>query len=95
MVVQLEADGLPTLLNLLHRENMLAAVRAQDLGFFKGSELEVFFKRAEAVLIADRKADARTGRIPGLHPHQVYPEAETHAKMFTVWVRMQASLRAR
>ena len=53
MVVQLETRGLPTLLNLLDRENMLAAIRTQDLGDFKGPNLEVFFKRAEALLIAD------------------------------------------
>jgi Domain of unknown function (DUF4304) len=54
MVVQLEADGLPRLLNLSHRENLLAAIRERDLGHFRDPNLEVFFKRAEAVLIADR-----------------------------------------
>ena len=53
MVVQLEAYGLPTLLNLLLRENMLAAIRARDLGHAKGPDLEVFFKRAEASVPLD------------------------------------------
>lgn len=34
------------------------AVRAGDLGFFKARHLEAFFKRAEAVLIADCYEDA-------------------------------------
>jgi hypothetical protein len=48
MVVQLEAHGLPTLCRLLDRENLLAAIRARDLGYIKGPDFEVFFRRAEA-----------------------------------------------
>jgi Domain of unknown function (DUF4304) len=90
MVVQL-ADGLPRLLNLSHRENLLAAIRERDLGHFKGPNPEVFFKRAEAVLIADR------GLSPELEELLDYVTAHSaasqmhSAEKFAAWARAYAS----
>jgi hypothetical protein len=85
MVVQLEAHGLPTLLNLLDRENMLAASRAQDLGHAKGPDLEVFFKRAEAVLIADRGLTPELEELLDYVITKSIPRQKQNAEMFAGW----------
>lgn len=92
MVVQLEAHGLPKLVNLLHRENLLAAVRARDLGFFKGPNLEVLVKRAEAVLIADRGLTPELEELLDYGITHSMPGQKQNAEMFAGWVRMRASL---
>ena len=92
IVVQLEAHGLPTLLNLLHRENMLAAIRARDLGHSKGPDLEVFFKSAEAVLIADRGLTPELEELLDYVITNSIPGQKQNAEMFAGWVRAQASL---
>jgi hypothetical protein len=92
MVVQLKAHGLPRLLELLDRENLLAAVRARDLGFFKGPDLEVFFKRAEAVLIAGR---GLTPELEELLDYDITHSMQTqkqNAGLFADWARAQALL---
>lgn len=92
MVVQLEAQGLPRLLNLLDRENLLAAVRAGDLGFFKGSNLDVYFKRAEAVLIADRGLTPELEQLLDYDITHSSPMQKRNAEMFAAWARARALL---
>jgi hypothetical protein len=95
MVVQLETRGLPTLLNLLDRENMPAAIRARDLGDFRGPDLEVFFKRAEAVLIAGRGLTPELEELLDYVITNSIPRQKQNAQMLADWVRTQASLATR
>ena len=56
MTAQLADDGLPMLERLLDRSNLLAAVRAGDLGDFShasGDSFDPFAARCEIVLLAD------------------------------------------
>jgi hypothetical protein len=53
MVRQVERTGLPMVLGLLDRSELMASVRRGDLGFFKGEANRAFFDCALAVLLAD------------------------------------------
>jgi len=52
MVVQLADHGWPTLTRLLNRQALLDSIRSGDLGHMKAEHHNVFFARAEALLIA-------------------------------------------
>jgi hypothetical protein len=91
MVAQLEARGLPLLLKLLNREDLLAAIRARDLGHLRGPNLEVFFKCAEAVLIADY---GPTPELTGLLDYVTAcctPAQRRYAEKFADWARTRAA----
>jgi Domain of unknown function (DUF4304) len=92
MVVQLEARGLPRLLNLLDRENLLAVVRAGHLGFFKSSNFDVYFKRAEAVLIADRGLTPELEQLLDYDIAHSSPTQKQNAEMFAAWAHSRALL---
>jgi hypothetical protein len=90
MVAQLQAQGLPRLLNLLDRENLLAAVRAGDLGFFKSPNFQVLFKRAEAVLIADRGLTPELQQLLHYDITHSTPRQQQNAELFADWARTRA-----
>jgi hypothetical protein len=62
MVVQLAEHGWPTLTRLLGRQALIGSIRSGNLGHTKG-EHEVFFARAEAVLIAEDGSSARLDEL--------------------------------
>ena len=91
MVVQLDAAGWPVLNRLLTPESMLEQIRSGALGNWKRSNHDVFFARAEALLLMD------SGQSPELHERLQFalescmPQQREHALEFDAWVRQQAN----
>jgi hypothetical protein len=89
MVVQLAEHGWPTLTRLLNRQALLDSIRSGDLGHMKG-EHEVFFARAEAVLIADDGPSTRLEELLDRATTKALPAQQANAAKFAAWVRARA-----
>ena len=89
MVVQLAEHGWPTLIRLLNRDALLDSIRSGDLGHMKG-EHEVFFARAEALLIADDGPSARLEELLDRATAKAIPAQQANAAKFAAWVRARA-----
>lgn len=90
MVAQLAGHGWPTLTRLLNRQALLDSIRWGDLGHMKG-EHEVFFARAEAVLIADHGPSARLEELLDRATTNAIPAQQANAAKFAAWVRARAA----
>ncbi|GIF58368.1 hypothetical protein Air01nite_44630 [Asanoa iriomotensis] len=90
MVVQLEAAGWPVLDRLLTAGGMLDQVRCGDLGYMKQANFDVFFARAEALLLMDQgPSDLLEKNLRHAREHCIATQHE-NAKKFDEWVRAQA-----
>jgi hypothetical protein len=89
MVVQLADHGWPALARLLNRQALLDSVRSRDLGHMKGDH-EVFFARAEAVLIADEGRSALLEELLERSTASAIPSQQANAAKFAEWVRARA-----
>jgi hypothetical protein len=74
---------------------VLAAIRARDLGHYRGPNLEVFFKRAEAILIADRGLTPELEELLDDVITKSILGQKQNAGMLADWVRTQAVLATR
>ncbi|WP_394552532.1 DUF4304 domain-containing protein [Agromyces sp. MMS24-JH15] len=96
MVAQLRADGLPTLDRLLDRSNLLATIRAHDLGFPADPEeadLTPYFLRCEALILADEGDRAGVDRVlADLAAHPEPPDQQPDG--FAEWVRERVGVRS-
>lgn len=90
MVVQLAEHGWPTLTRLLNRQALVDSIRAGDLGHMKG-EHEVFFARAEAVLIAEYGPSAWLDKLLDRATANAVPAQQENAAKFAGWVRARAA----
>lgn len=90
MVVQLAEHGWPTLTRLLNRQTLVDSIRAGDLGHMKGKH-EVFFARAEAVLIAEDGPSARLDELLDRATANAIPAQQENAAKFAAWVRARAA----
>lgn len=95
MIVQLEHAGWPILDGFFSRDALLTKIRNQDLGWFKGESFDVYFARAQALLLMDAgPSDALETQLAyaldNTMPTQ--PEAAAH---FDGWVRSEAAKSAR
>jgi hypothetical protein len=91
MNVQLARAGWPVLEAMFSREFMLTRLRTGDLGMMKRSTFDVFFARAEALmLMGDGPSEALESSL-GYALDNVMPNQRAKAERFDTWVRHQAS----
>lgn len=90
MVTQLNQEGWAVLDTLLSREGMLDHIRRGDLGHIKGDHYDVFFARAEALLLMDDGPSDALENCLALALSNVTPTQRAHAEQFDTWVRAQA-----
>jgi hypothetical protein len=90
MVAQLAEHGWPTLVRLLDRQALIESIRSGNLGHTKG-EHEVFFARAEAVLIAEGGPSARLDELLERATANAIPAQQANAARFAAWVRARAA----
>ncbi|MFJ6846470.1 DUF4304 domain-containing protein [Streptomyces griseoluteus] len=91
MVVQLADHGWPTLTRLLDRQALLGSVRAGDLGHLESGRFDVFFARAEALLIAEGGPSARLDELLDHATTNAIPVQKANAEKFAAWVRSRAA----
>ena len=91
MNIQWERSGWPILDGMFSREAMLTRLRDGDLGMMKRSHSDVYFARAEALLLMD------AGPSQALDSQLTYaldnatPRHRDDAERFDAWVRAQAA----
>ncbi|MEU4088709.1 DUF4304 domain-containing protein [Streptomyces aureus] len=91
MVVQLADHGWPTLTRLLDRQALLNSIRAGDLGHMKAGHFDVFFARAEALLIAEDGPSTRLDELLDRATTNAIPAQKANAEKFAAWVRSRAA----
>jgi Domain of unknown function (DUF4304) len=91
MVAQLAEHGWPALTRLLNRQALLDSIRSGDLGHMKAGHFNVFFARAEAVLIAENGPSARLDELLGRATTNAIPAQQANAAKFAAWVRARAA----
>ncbi|MGW1067600.1 DUF4304 domain-containing protein [Streptomyces aureus] len=91
MVVQLADHGWPTLTRLLDRQALLDSIRAGDLGHMKSGHFDVFFARAEALLIAEDGPSTRLDELLDHATTNAMPAQKANAEKFAAWVRSRAA----
>jgi hypothetical protein len=91
MVVQLADHGWPTLTRLLNRQALLGSIRSGDLGHMKAEHFDVFFARAEALLIAEDGPSARLDELLHRATTNAIPTQKANAAKFAAWVRARAA----
>lgn len=92
MTKQLDRAGWPVLEGLFSRETLMSRLDAGDLGMMRRSNSEVFFARAEALmLMAAGPSDALESRL-AIALKNVTPAQREHAERFDTWVRGQAAM---
>jgi hypothetical protein len=91
MVTQLDRAGWPVLETMFSREATKARLQDGDLGLMKRSNSQVFFARAEALLLMDAgRSDDLESRLDDALTN-VMPRQRDHAERFDAWVRAQAA----
>lgn len=88
---QMGPDVWTQLDELLTRSGMLRAVRAKNLGHMRGEAHEVFFARAEALLLMDAGDRDRLDACLARALDGVIPSQRANAEEFDRWVRRQAA----
>lgn len=88
---QLELGVWTQLDELLTPSGMLRTVRANNLGHIHGEAHEVFFARAEALLLMDAGESARLETCLARALDGVIPTQRANAEAFDRWVRVQAA----
>ncbi|MFF8478606.1 DUF4304 domain-containing protein [Streptomyces sp. NPDC015414] len=91
MVVQLADHGLPTLTRLLDRQALLGSIRAGDLGHLKSGHFDMFFARAEALLVAEDGPSAWLEELLDRATTNAIPAQKANAEKFAAWVRSRAA----
>jgi hypothetical protein len=91
MCVQLDRAGWPILDQMFSRDALKARLHSGDLGMMKRSNLEVFFARAEALMLMDQGISEALDSRLGYALENVLPRQREHAERFDAWVRAQAS----
>ncbi len=91
MVAQLRENGWPVLDLLLDRDELLARVQKQDLGFFKGPGHEAYFSHAEALLLSDRGPSAELDQALRRNRESATPYQLRHVGEFETWIRRRAA----
>lgn len=90
MAELLLSTGLPTLARLLDREQLLAAVRACELGDIHGDGNAIFCKRAEAILLAEGGASQPLAEALDYVLTHTEPRLRPNAERLVDWVRARA-----
>jgi len=91
MAVQLDRAGWPVLEGMFSREAITARLSAGDLGMMQRSNLEVFFARAEALMLMDAgPSDALDSRLDIALSNAMTRQRE-NAERFDAWVRAEAA----
>jgi hypothetical protein len=91
MCAQLDRAGWPVLERMFSRGGMMARLHDGDLGMMKRSNFEVFFARAEALLLMDAgPSDALESRLDYALSN-VIPRQREHAERLDAWVRAEAA----
>jgi hypothetical protein len=88
---QLEVDGWPVLRRLLDRDQLMAQVRAGDLGHMKRKPVDVFFARAAALLLSDAGPSAELDEQLAHALEHTPDKHREHAESFDAWVRRRAA----
>jgi len=91
MVHQLQISGWPTLTRLLEKGAMLDQVRAGDLGMMKRASFDVFFARAEALLIAEGGPSPALDRLLADATANTMATQRENAERFEAWVRQRSA----
>jgi hypothetical protein len=91
MVVQLAGHGWPRLARLLSRKALLESIRSGDLGHMRAPPLDVFFARAEALLIAEDGPSAHLDELLDRATTNAIPAQQANAARFAAWVRARAA----
>ena len=91
MVAQLGEHGWPMLTRLLDRQALIESICSGNLGHTKG-EHEVFFARAEAVLIAEDGPSARLDELLERATANAIPAQQANAATFAAWVRARGTV---
>jgi hypothetical protein len=91
MITQLDRSGWPVLEEMFSREAMMARLREGNLGMMKRASSDVFFARAEALLLMDRgMSDALEAQL-AYALSNVIPRQREYAEQFDAWVPAQAA----
>lgn len=91
MNTQLDRAGWAVLERMFSRDAMVARLHDGDLGMRKRSRDEVFFARAEALLLMDAgQSDVLESRLVYALTN-VTPEQREYAERFDAWVRAEAA----
>ena len=87
---RLTSHGLPLLDRLLDRDEILATVRAGDLGMLKHAQYPGLFAFAEAVLISDEGPSDRLEELLDAAREQAPGDRKEAAERYTDWIRERA-----
>lgn len=91
MQEQLDRGGWPVLEAMFSREAMVARLHDGDHGMMKRRNFEVFFARAEALLLMDAgPSEALESRLAAAMSN-VIPSQRDNAEQFDAWIRTQAA----
>ena len=90
MVAALDSIGLPLLSRLLSRDQLWKQITEQDLGFVRGPHHAVFFKCAEAILIADDGPSARLDSVLHYLDEHTSERQRASNQLLAQWVRERA-----
>lgn len=91
MTEQLAVHGWPTLTRLLDRHALLDRIRSGDLGHMKRQHFEVFFARAEALLLAESGPSPRLEELLNYATANAMSRQHDNAVRFAEWVRARAT----
>ena len=91
MVAQLTARAWPVLQRLLDRKAFLEQLVTGELGGMRRANFEVFFARAEALLLMDAGPSEQLNRALRVALDGFTPRDEQAARDFDSWVRERAS----
>jgi len=90
MTIQLGRAGWAVLDGMFDREVMLARLREGDLGWRKRELSDVFFARAEALMLMEAGPSKALDAKLAFALELVTPAQREHAERFDAWVRSQA-----
>ena len=91
MVQRMDETGWATLDSMMTRAGMLRRIESGDLGHMKRERFDVFFARAEALLLMDEgPSDALESRLGRASGGAIPMEARDAADEFNRWVRSNA-----
>jgi hypothetical protein len=91
MNAQLDRSGWPVLERMFSRDAMMARLRDGDLGLMKRSNFEVYFARAEALLLMDDGPSVTLESRLDYALNNVTQSQAEHAHRFDAWVRAEAA----
>lgn len=91
MCVRLERTGWPVLEQMFSRDAFRRRLREGDLGMMKRSNFEVFFARAEALMLMDDGISEELEVQLRSALRDVMPSQRENAERFDTWVRGQAA----